>query len=265
MLMAESHGEALALACSHPWKRRSAGYVGVSDGWQDLAAHGEMRWQYLRADDGNVALTGEIDLSDGPTFLLALGFGRNASEAAHQARSSLSDGFAAARSRYKRAWTEWQRTLRPLASGSKASTSVYRVSTAVLATHEAKDFRGGIIASLSLPWGETQGDLDEGGYHLVWPRDAYETASALVAAGAGADVIRVLQFFEVTQEADGHWPQNMWLDGSGFWSNVQLDETAAPVLLLDLARRHGCVAATEGRRLWPMVRKAAGFLARTGP
>lgn len=265
MLMAEHDGDALALACSAPWLRRSAGYVGVSDGWQDLHAHKRMQWEYDCADDGDVALTGEIDLSTGREFLLALGFGRNANEAAHRARSSLAEGFEACRVLYEKEWTDWQKSLHALESRGKSKSSAYRVSTAVLATHESKDFQGGTIASLSFPWGEVHGDKDQGGYHLVWPRDAYETASALLSAGATDEVIRALNFFETTQEPDGHWPQNMWLDGTRFWKNIQLDETAAPILLLDLARRNEKVDAAELKRLWPMVRKAAAYIVQTGP
>ncbi|MGH8336557.1 MAG: glucan 1,4-alpha-glucosidase, partial [Gammaproteobacteria bacterium] len=36
MLFAERNGYALALACSVPWLARSAGFVGASDGWQQL-------------------------------------------------------------------------------------------------------------------------------------------------------------------------------------------------------------------------------------
>ncbi len=39
MLFAERDGNALALACSAPWVKRSAGFVGTSDGWQDLHRH----------------------------------------------------------------------------------------------------------------------------------------------------------------------------------------------------------------------------------
>ena len=50
MLFAEREGEAaLALACSAPWLRRSAGFVGASDGWQDLRAYRQMIWSYTRA------------------------------------------------------------------------------------------------------------------------------------------------------------------------------------------------------------------------
>lgn len=42
MLFGERAGDALALACSVPWVRRSAGFVGISDGWQDLMQHKQM-------------------------------------------------------------------------------------------------------------------------------------------------------------------------------------------------------------------------------
>ena len=57
LLFAQRDDHALALACSVPWTKRSAGYVGSSDGWQDLKAHHQMTWEYARAEDGNVALT----------------------------------------------------------------------------------------------------------------------------------------------------------------------------------------------------------------
>lgn len=38
MLFAERDGTALAVACAPEWRRGSAGFVGVSDGWQQLAA-----------------------------------------------------------------------------------------------------------------------------------------------------------------------------------------------------------------------------------
>ncbi|HET7925061.1 MAG TPA: glycosyl hydrolase, partial [Rhodanobacteraceae bacterium] len=93
MLFAEGRGTALAVACSAPFLARSAGFVGFSDGWQDLTRHFEMRWRHKVARDGNVALTGEIDLQacDG-RFVLALGFGQTAAEAALRVRASLSEG-----------------------------------------------------------------------------------------------------------------------------------------------------------------------------
>ncbi|MHB8838238.1 MAG: glucan 1,4-alpha-glucosidase [Gemmatimonadaceae bacterium] len=266
MLFAERDGAALAVASSASWLRRSAGFVGASDGWQDLERHHRLEWEYDRAENGNVALTGEVDLvsCDG-CFVLALGFGRTGGEAAHRATASLADGFDDATTQYANSWKHWQRTLRPLRNASAATHALYRVSAAVLRTHESARFPGGLIASLSIPWGFSKGDGDLGGYHLAWPRDLVESAGGLLAVGACDEVSRVLRYLLVTQEADGHWPQNMWLDGTPYWNGVQMDETGFPVLLVDLARREGAFAASDLAQLWPMVRRAAGFLVRNGP
>src|SRR5512135_525206 len=185
MLFAQRASLTLALACSVPWLKRSAGFVGVSDGWHDLIQHKEMTWTCKRAENGNVALTAEIDIVSGKgCFLLALGFGRNAAEAGNRARASLINGFETAKEDYVREWRIWQQAL-TFSGGAKADGhDLYRVSTAVLRTHEANNFPGGAIASLSIPWGFSKGDNDLGGYHIVWPRDLAETAGGLIAAGA---------------------------------------------------------------------------------
>jgi glucoamylase len=266
MLFAERDGQALALACSTAWIKRSVGFVGFSDGWQDLVAHKQMAWEYARAADGNVALTGEVDLvaSEG-RCVLAVGFGRNAAEAGHRALASLSEGFDSARAAYVGDWEAWQRPLLPLEETAPSAGNLYRISAAVLRTHAAKSFPGGLIASLSTPWGFSVGDDDLGGYHLIWPRDLVETAGGLLAAGAHDDAARVLTYLQATQEPDGHWPQNMWLDGAPYWHGVQMDEAAFPILLVDLARREGALDADQLARLWPMTRRAAEFVARNGP
>jgi len=256
---------ALSLACSTPWLKRSVGFVGASDGWQDVFQHKQMLWEYTRAEDGNVALTGEIDLlACNGEFTLALGFGLTPAESALRARASLEAGFDVARETYIREWQDWQNGLAgpPILL---TKPNLYRTSAAVLRTHEAKRFPGGLIASLSIPWGFAKGDDDMGGYHLVWPRDLVETAGGLLAIGANNEVRRVIFYLQNTQEADGHWPQNMWMDGSPYWGGIQMDETAFPILLVDLAYRKGAIDDDEVARLWPMVRKAAGFLLANGP
>jgi len=264
MLFAERDGNALALACSAPWLQRSVGFVGVSDGWQDLSLHKLMTRTFSRAGNGNVALTGEVDLA-GRDFLLALGFGTTAAEAGHRALASLLDGFESAQAEYISQWQAWQGELPSLDTVQPGEHGLCRISTAVLRTHESGRFPGGIIASLSVPWGFNKGDDDLGGYHLAWPRDLVETAGGLLAAGAREDVHRVLHYLHVTQEADGHWPQNMWLDGSAYWQGIQMDETAFPILLVDMARRENALEADDLIRLWPMVRRAASFLVSNGP
>jgi len=265
MLFADGDGEALALASSVPWLARSAGYVGTSDGWQDLHIHGRLTWEYEEALDGTVALIGEVDLSSGPDLVLALGFGRTIAEAALRARLSLSRGFEEVSAAYVAGWTQWQASLPAIASNPKSGSAVHRTALAVLATHESKSIRGGTIASLSIPWGPAHGDRDAGGYHVVWPRDTCESVGGLLAGGCRDEVLRALDFFAATQEGAGHWPQNMWIDGSAYWKGLQLDEVAAPVLLLGLAYRYEVVDEVGLRRSWPMVRAALGFLLREGP
>ena len=157
-LLAKRNGNALALGCSAPFLKCSAGYVGVSDGWQDLNRHKRMEWSYPRARDGNVALTAQIDLGKcGGEFVLALGFDSSPIGAAHHVRASLLDGFDSARDEYVRDWQEWQKPLQPPAQEkSESGLDYYRISTAVLHTHQAKKFPGGIVASLSIPWGFRQ-------------------------------------------------------------------------------------------------------------
>jgi glucoamylase len=266
MLFAERNGTALAVACSPGWRRGSAGFVGSSDGWQDLVARKTLTLIYDRAENGNVALTGEVDLAAGHgSFVTALAFGTSPAEAGYGARASLLDGFAHARAAYIREWTTWQQSLRPLANIEEEARTAVHASAAVLRCHEEKRLPGAVVASLSIPWGNARSDNDLGGYHLVWPRDLVETAGALLAVGAHRDARRVLEYLRVTQNADGSWPQNMWVDGQPYWHGIQLDETAFPILLVDLLQRDGHVDGEAMRGFWPMVRLAAGFLVRNGP
>lgn len=266
MLFAEQDGCALALACSTDWLALSVGFVGISDGWQDLSAHKKMTWLYDRAENGNVALTAKVKLpqADGE-FLLALGFGSNANEAAQCAAASLGDGFDVARDRYVKEWQTWHKSLKLIKRPATKSRVLDSISASVIRTCESKQHPGGIVASLSLPWGFNKSDGDLGGYHLVWPRDLVETAGALLAIGAVEDVRRVMNYLQSTQAEDGHWPQNMWIDGSPYWNGLQLDEAAFPILLADMMRREKVLRADDLKKLWPIVRRAAGFLVTNGP
>ncbi len=264
LLLAENPaGYALAVACSTGWGNTAIGFTGYSDGWQDLARNFRLTQLYQRAENGNVALTGEVNLPASGEFILALGFGGIWAEAGQQALGSLLEDYAALKRDFTAQWTSWQKTLLPL--DRDVDQDLYRASTAMLRTHESKDFVGGVIASLSIPWGFNKGDEDLGGYPLVWPRDLVETAGGFLAAGAPGDAIRVLRYLEATQEADGHWPQNMWLDGRAYWGGLQMDEAAFPILLIDLLHREAPSALGDLHRWWPMVQRAASFVACNGP
>ena len=264
MLFAEGDGTHLAMAADQPFLGSSVGFVGVSDGWQQLSRRFWLAEQFDRASDGNVALTAELALDADGASVLALGFGRTSAEAAFHALGSLQTPFGAILNDYASGWRSWQAGLRSLERRARGH-NLYRVSTAILRSHETPTFPGGVIASLSIPWGSSKGDDDLGGYHLVWPRDLSETAGALLACGADTAVRRILRYLRTTQEADGSWPQNCWLDGAPFWKGVQLDECAFPMLLLDMAWRAGVLRRPDIPAFWPMLRRAAGFVLQNGP
>ncbi len=258
MLFARGSGTVLAMAVSTGWTNRSVGYVGFSDGWQDVKHNGRLTWSYPEAGPGNIALSGEVVIPPTGEFDLAVGFGTTPAEAGLRVRASLGCDLDTAQAAFVSGWQKWHESL-----AAASSDSLEVASRAVVRLHESISFPGATIASLSIPWGFTKGDEDMGGYHLVWPRDMVESLGGLLACGAADDADRGLAYLRATQEADGHWAQNMWLDGSPYWAGVQMDETALPILAVGLCRQIGLEVDLD--RYWPMVRAAAGYLVTNGP
>ncbi len=263
LLFAQRVHVTLAVGCSAGWKARSCGYVGTSDGWQQVSAHGRLTEEYASARGGNIALTGEVDLAAcGGEFVVAIGFGALPAEAAHVTRAALLSDFERTQAAYIQGWREFQKSCLPLGCHERESFDVYRVSTAVIRTHESKLFHGGIIASLSIPWGELHGDQDLGGYHLVWPRDQLHAATALLAAGRPENAWQSVFYLMCTQNPEGNWTQNMWVDGAPYWTAHQSDQTAGFILLVAAFKKSGYRGAEDP---WDAVRRAAEFLVGNGP
>ncbi len=238
----------------------SAGYVGMSDGWQDFHRNGALTWHYDSAGPGNVALIGELPRK----AVLGLGFGASVQDAGTLAISSLMQPFDSLAERQIEDWRQWHQAckeralLRPDDSDELATE--FALSSMVLRAHRDKQHPGAMTASLSVPWGNSRDD--RGGYHLVWPRDLVECATALLAFGAEEEARNTLRYLIASQKPDGSWYQNQWLGGTPYWQGLQLDEAAFPVLLAAvLAERNalGGIAVSE------MIRKAVSFIAATGP
>jgi len=260
MLFAWKAAFAMALASSIGWLKRSAGYVGTSDGYNDLRKHFKMEWEYQKADHGNIALTGELDWKNHKEFILAISFGTDYYQAGQAARASLLDGFEISSRQYIKEWKDWQREVFATRTSMNKIGDNFKTSAAVLRLHDSKIFAGGIIASLSFPWGRSKGDNDDGGYHLVWPRDLVEATGGMIAADSKGDMLRIINYLMSIQEKDGHWQQNSWLNGKAYWKGVQLDETALPILLLDLCKKYDVFAKKRLLRYWQQIRKAAEYL-----
>lgn len=265
VLWAEQGPFGLALAAvdeqqRDAWKHTSAGYVGHSDGWQDFNHNGRMRWHYGCAGPGNVALMGELPRM----ATLALGLASSKESAATLAISALLRPFEESWRELLDGWANWHRRCEhhcdELGDLPQALRDQFTVSAMVLRVHQDKIYPGAMVASLSVPWGNTRDE--RGGYHLVWPRDLVESAGALFALGAEDEARDMLRYLIATQHDDGHWYQNQWLGGKPYWEAVQLDESAFPVLL---ATRLAELDALQGIEVSDMIARALGFIARNGP
>src|SRR5438105_181419 len=116
----------LALGASLPFLHRSCGYVGRSDGWTDLAENYQLDWEFDAAEDGNIALIGELDLTNGNEFVLGLAFGETLHHAVATLSQSLGFAFADHKQRFIRQWTRACRRLAPLAEVSEDGGRLYR-------------------------------------------------------------------------------------------------------------------------------------------
>ncbi|MCU7727014.1 glycoside hydrolase family 15 protein [Actinoplanes sp. KI2] len=248
VLIATDDGVAGALAASPPIKAASSGFAGVSDGLTDLLADGRMDWRYSSAGPGSLVQTAAL----APRTTLALGFGPAPGSAISAAASSLRRGFRQVSRDFAYGWNRYLAGLRP-PPPSVPDPALYRVSTMVLAASEDKSHPGAYVAAPASPWAFGRDD-PSGPYHLVWSRDLYQIATALLAAGDRAGASRALDFLLGRQQKpDGSFPQNSRVDGTPVWGGLQLDEVALPIVLAYQLGRTDAVT-------WEHVRRAADFL-----
>jgi glucoamylase len=261
VLLASKNGISLVMAASCGFNRASCGYVGSSDGWQDLMDNFQMDWEFGCAPDGNIALTGEIDLSVNREFVVAISLGEG-----HHA--ALTAGLGAVTTPFddslKRFIAQWHRAATPdaLKGAAQDAGRLLQISQNVILSHEDKYYSGAFIASASIPWGQHKGDDDVGGYHLVWTRDMVQSASALLACGRVDTARRALVYLACTQKPDGSFAQNFWINGTPYWGGIQLDEVAFPIIL---AWRLWKLNGLGEFHVFPFVERAAAFLVRRSP
>jgi glucoamylase len=260
-MLAWKNNVSLALGANCGFTRSSCGYVGTSDGYQDLSTHMRMTWNFGQALDGNIALMGEIDVSKYREFTIAIALGDGNHAALAGMMQALATPFSDHLSRFIE---QWHRVTPPagLAACSTDQGKLMRVSHEVVLAHEDKIYSGAFIASASIPWGASKSDDDLGGYHLVWTRDMVQSATALLACGHKETALRALVYLACTQHPDGGFAQNFWVDGTPYWSGIQLDEVAFPIIL---AWRLWKADGLGNFDITPFVAAAAAYLVRYAP
>ena len=83
------------------------------------------------------------------------------------------------------------------------------------------------------------------------------SVTGLLACGATATAFRALIYLACSQQPDGGFAQNFWINGVPYWRGIQLDQVAFPIML---AWRLWKAEALGDFDPYPMVKAAAGFL-----
>jgi glucoamylase len=88
------------------------------------------------------------------------------------------------------------------------------------------------------------------------------SASVMLYSGQPDLPLRALVYMACIQPPNGAMPQNCWIDGTAYWTGRQLDEAAAPVLLV---RRLARFDALHGFDPSVMVLREVSYLMLNGP
>lgn len=249
------------LLFSSPIAEMTSGHYGTSDGIQQLRKFGRIREPYWRTDEGNTVQVAKIVRPQRFTAILSFGID-TASTGLNEhanARKSQAKGFIKSLAQYEKGWANYVKTLPKVDLKYQGQ---FNMAAMQLKALEDKTHRGANIASLTVPWGggENANENTVGGYHLVWSRDLYQVFTAYMALGDKAAAERALDFlFKVQQRPDGSFPQNSWLDGRPFWTSLQMDEVAYPLIMAWELKRFD-KATWENH-----VKKAADFIVKNGP
>ena len=276
----------LTLQSSSPFKAKTVGFTGESDGISSLKTTQAINNQYTNTGEvsGNVNMLAELgDISNNTTFDLALSFGKTQQQSIQQGEQSLAKGYQAVLDHYNGkgdalGWQDYLQSLKPLNTMTEQTADngkLLYTSAMVLKAQEDKTHAGALIASLSNPWGETV-SAKEGstGYKAVWVRDFYQVAMAFMALGDTATAKTAFEYLEKVQvnsstpgnNGDTGWfLQKTHVDGELEWVGVQLDQTAMPIMLAWKLHQADVLSDKELKTWYgKMLKPAADFLVDGG-
>ncbi|HZL28138.1 MAG TPA: glucan 1,4-alpha-glucosidase, partial [Acidobacteriaceae bacterium] len=103
-ILAWRNNVSLAFGADCGFSRSSCGYVGSSDGFQDILTNGKMTWSFGQALNGNLAVMGEIDVAKNREFTIAIALGDGHHSALAGMMQTLSTPYELHRKRYIEQW-----------------------------------------------------------------------------------------------------------------------------------------------------------------
>ena len=291
----ESKSIYLSLRSSVKFEKTSVGFVGFSDGYKDLHDNHILDWKYKRTSDsgGNVAMIAQLpscNKGEVLDFNIAIGFGNSYEQATAQAMASLTDGYSVVLAKYNGegnavGWEDYIDSLSNLPDMIPYTADNGRLlyaSALALKSMEDKENPGALIASLSVPWGDTvNADISTSGYRAVWPRDFYQVAMALLAMGDRKTPLAALHYLpkvQVSHNTSGNYGVSGWLlqktrvDGTLEWVGAQMDQSAMPIMLAWKLWKQGIISDKQvADYYWDsltheprFLKSAADFLASGG-
>jgi glucoamylase len=268
----------LRVSTTAGFSQRSMGFVGFSDGFQDLRKDGVMDYNFTEAMGGNVAGTGKINIPARRgkyKFYVIYDFTNS------QAIKLMNLGQA--KIDYNNSWNNYFNKVNVPSGMTQEEKRLYLRSLYTVKVHEDKLNPGSMAASLSKPWGDDikeDGNTFTGGYHLTWPRDLFHKALALLVAGDMQTPYMSLRFLKQIQYKSGVWnygeriipkkgafPQNVWTNGKEYWGGLQLDQVGYPIQLVYhmFKRSNPSQKNTLLNEFGGMVFQAAEFIRKFGP
>jgi glucoamylase len=174
LVASEPNSTSSALAASLPWtvvggnQMISNGFVGTNDGFTDLfrgMLDRTMDWRFDGAFDGNVAQTGWVDFGGAAgneiSFDVAIAFGGNEAAAISAATATLRSDLNALEAAYVQQWVTYTNSLNT--QNGRADDQYYLAVMSLKAIQDKSN--GAMIAGAGTPWGEDNGDSNQGGYH----------------------------------------------------------------------------------------------------
>ena len=204
------------------------------------------------------SIIGELPVERTSTnvFDLALSFGKSSAEATTLAEWSLQTPFEEVEDNYERGWVNYLNLIQSsqmVTQRMLTESSEIARSAVLLKMLENKTHPGALVSHL--------------GANSVSPKQIYQQAVGLLAAGDSSTAMRSLSFLREIQNSNGSYSPKYSLEGLPLFAARQYEQTAYPILLFKKLESYEKLKASfkEFFADQGWIHAALEFLAKRGP